>query len=76
MDRALLAAELEFSTILVPRLIQNTSNVNTDCARKSKQLYSLRNQLLGALINLHSIVLILTWFSLIIDDGVNNVIDG
>ena len=67
---------LEFSTILGPRLLQNTSNVNTECARKSKQLYSLCNQLLGALINLHSIVLILTWFSLIIHDGVNNVMDG
>ena len=44
LDRVLLAAELEFPKILVPRLPQHTSNVNTECAGKSewsKQLYSL-----------------------------------
>ena len=44
LDRVLLAAELEFQKILVPRLPQHTSNVNTECAEKlewSKQQYSL-----------------------------------
>ena len=41
LDRVLFAAELEFLKILVPRLHQHTSYVNTECARKSKQLYSL-----------------------------------
>ena len=44
LDRVLLAAELEFPKILVPRLPQHTSNVNNECAGKSewsKQLYSL-----------------------------------
>ena len=35
MDRVLFAAGLEFHKILVPRLPQHTSNVNTECARKS-----------------------------------------
>ena len=37
-------AELGFPKIVVPRLPQHTSNVNTECAAKSeglKQLYSL-----------------------------------
>ena len=37
--RVLLATELEFPKILVPRLSQNTSNGNIECAGKSKQLY-------------------------------------
>ena len=44
LDRVLLAAEIEFMKLLVPRLPQHTSNVNTKCAGKSewsKQLYSL-----------------------------------
>ena len=44
LDRVLFVAELEFLTILVPRLPQHTSDVNTECAGKSewsKQLYSL-----------------------------------
>ena len=44
LDRVLLAAELEFPKILVPRLPQHISNVNTECAGKSewsKQLCSL-----------------------------------
>ena len=36
MDRVLFAAGLEFHKILVPRLPQHTSNVNTECARKSE----------------------------------------
>ena len=42
--RVLLAPELEFPKILVPRLPQHTSNVNTECAGKSewsKLQYSL-----------------------------------
>ena len=41
LDQVLFAAELVFPKILVPRLLQHTSNVNTGCAGKSKQLYSL-----------------------------------
>ena len=44
LDQVLFAAELEFPKILVPRLPQHTSNVNTECAGKSewsKQLNSL-----------------------------------
>ena len=44
LDRILLAAELEFLKILVPKLPQHTSNVNIERARKSewsKQQYSL-----------------------------------
>ena len=43
LDRVLFAAELEFPKILVLRLPQHTSIVNTECAGKSewsKQLYS------------------------------------
>ena len=58
-DRVLFAAELELPKILVPRLPQISSNVNIECAGKSKQLYSLCDQLLGALIYLHFIILIL-----------------
>ena len=47
LNQVLLAAELEFPKILVPRLPQHTSNVNTGCARKSKHLYSLCDQLIG-----------------------------
>ena len=44
LDRLLLAAELEFPMILVPRLTQRASDVTTECTGKSeqsKQLYSL-----------------------------------
>ena len=41
MDRVLFATELEFPKILVPRLPQHISNVNIECAGKSKQLQSL-----------------------------------
>ena len=40
VDRIPFAAELEFPKILVPRLPQNSSNVSTECAGQSKQLYS------------------------------------
>ena len=42
LDRVLFAAELEFPKILVPRIPQHTSNVNTERAGKtewSKQLH-------------------------------------
>ena len=44
LDRVLLAAELEFPKILVPRLSQHTSDVNIECPGKpewSEQLCSL-----------------------------------
>ena len=63
--RVLLAAELEFPKILVPMLPQDTSNVSIECARKSKQLYYLCDQLLGALIYLDVFVLMLICFKLI-----------
>ena len=62
LDRVLFAAELEFPKILVPRLPQNTSNVNTECTGKSKQLYFLCDQLLPELTYLHFYVLILICF--------------
>ena len=40
LDWVLFSAELEFPKILVPRLPQNTSDGNIECAGKSKQLYS------------------------------------
>ena len=49
LDRVF-AATLEFPKILVPRLPQHTSNINIEWAGKSKHLYSLCDQLLGALI--------------------------
>ena len=36
LDQVLLAAELEFPKIIVPRLPQHTSDVNTECAGKSE----------------------------------------
>ena len=58
----LFATELEFPKILVPRIPQNTSNVNTEGTGKGKQLYYFCDQLLGALIYLYFIVLILICF--------------
>ena len=52
LDRVLFAAELDLPKILVPRLPQNTSNVNIEYAKKSKQLYSLCEQILGTQIYL------------------------
>ena len=67
LDRVLLAAELEFPKILVPRLPQHTSDVNIECAGKSewsKQLYIffICEQLFGALIHLNFVILILICF--------------
>ena len=59
LDRVLFAVELEFRKILVARLSQNSSNVSIEYAGKSRQLYSLSDQHLGALIYLHFIILIL-----------------
>ena len=59
LDRVLFAAELDFPKILVPRLPQNTSNVNIEYAKKSKQLYYLCEQLLGTQIYLLIFFLIL-----------------
>ena len=41
LDWVLFATEPEFIKILVPRLPKNTSDINVECAGKSKQLYSL-----------------------------------
>ena len=62
LDRVLFAAELDFPKILVPKLPNYSSNVNNECAGKSKQLYSLCDQLLVALIYLRFIILILICF--------------
>ena len=51
-DLVLFVAKLEFPNILVPRLPQNTSNVNMECVGKPKQLYSLCDQPLGLLMSL------------------------
>ena len=59
LDRVLFAAELDLPKIHVPRFSQNTSNVSIECVGKSKQLYSLCDQLFVALIYLHFFVLIL-----------------
>ena len=40
LDQALLVAELEFPKILVPTLLQHTSNVNIECVGRS-EWYSL-----------------------------------
>ena len=58
----LFATEIEFPEILVPRLPQNSSNVKIKCGEKSRQLYSLCDQLLGALIYLYFIILTLICF--------------
>ena len=55
MDRVLFATELEIPKILGPRLPQHTSNINMECAGKSKQLYSLCHRLFGAMIYLYLI---------------------
>ena len=52
LERVLFTAKLEFSKILVPKLPQNSSKKNIECAGKSKQLYSifsLYDQLLAPL---------------------------
>ena len=49
LDRVLLAAELEFPKILVPRLPQHTSDVNIECAGKSES--SNINEVIRAVLN-------------------------
>ena len=71
LDQALFMVELGFPKILVPGLAQKVSNVNIEYTGNSKQLYSSCDQLLGALIYLHFIVLILICFWLIMA-GVNH----
>ena len=56
LDRALLVVELNFPKILVRRLPLHTSNVNNEFTGRSKQLYSLCDQPLGAPI------MLLLWF--------------
>ena len=43
LNGILFAVKLEFPKILLPRLPQNTSSLNIDCAGKSKQRYFLCN---------------------------------
>ena len=62
LNRVLFEAQLEFRKILVPRLPQNSSNVNIESVGKLRQLYSLCDKLLGALIYLHFIIVILIYF--------------
>ena len=62
LDRVLFEAQLEFRKMLAPRLPQNSSNVNIESVGKLKQLYSLCDKLLGALIYLHFIIVILIYF--------------
>ena len=61
--------------MLVSRLPQNISNVNNECAGKSKQLYSVCDQPLSMLIYLYFIVLILIG-SLLIMPGVSCAVYG
>ena len=61
---------LQLNLTLVPGLPQHASNVNTECVRKSKQLYSA---VLQVLIDLNFIILILICFWLMIP-GVNYAI--
>ena len=49
--------------VLVPRILQNTSNVNTECSEKPKQPYSLCNQPLEALMYIYFIVF--NWLCLV-----------
>ena len=60
------ATKLEFPKILVPRLPQNTSNANIECAEKPKQLYSLWDQPLGGLLSSFYCSNINVYFQLII----------
>ena len=62
LDRVLFTTEIELQKIIVPRLPQNSSNINIECTGKSKQQYSLYEQLLGAVIYLRFIILILICF--------------
>ena len=71
LDRVLLVVELEFSRILELKLPQNTSNMNTEFAENSKQLYSLFDQPLISLFYCSDIELFLVdyaWWELSICD--------
>ena len=52
LDRVLFTTELELPKILVPRLLQHTSDVNTEYAGKLKQLYIFSGQPPGVQISL------------------------
>ena len=45
LDRILFAAELEFLKIMVPKLTQDTTNVNNDCAGKLRPIRSVISRL-------------------------------
>ena len=62
LNRVLFSTELAFLNILIPRLPQNTSDVNAECAGKPKQLYSYCDEPLGAVIYVYFIFLILISF--------------
>ena len=66
LDRVLLAAELELTKILIPRLPQHTSNVNIENTGKSEwsktTVFFMCDQLFGALILLNFIILVLIFF--------------
>ena len=72
--QVLLTTKLELSKILVPRPPQNVSNVNIEGTRKGKRMYYLCDQLLGAQVYIHFIVLVLICFYLIMR-GVNYAIN-
>ena len=61
LDQLLFAAELEFPKVLVPKLTQNTSDVNIECAWLYSAVHncSLCDQPLGALVFCYFIILIL-----------------
>ena len=75
LDRVLL---LSFPKTLVPSLPQNSSNINIECTRKSKQMCSLCDKLLRAMINVYFIILIclLFYYSELIMPAVKYVIYG
>ena len=67
LDRVLFAAELEFPNIIVPRLLQHTSNVNIECIYQKVRMvqttvFFIFDQLLGTLLHLNFIILILISF--------------
>ena len=73
--RVLFSDELDFPQIPVHRLPRNASNVNIEGTERGKQQYYLCDQILGAMIYLHFILLILICFYLIIPD-INYAIYG
>ena len=79
LDLVLVAAELEFPKILVPRLPQHTSDVKIEYTVEShygqNNCIIYRDQLLGALTHFNFIILILICFLLTMS-GVNYIIYG